>query len=143
MKKQLTVEEAIRSLPKTELAIVMRLRALITDCLPRAEEKGYYGLGVPFYTRHRMICFIWPSSFQWGKKPKDHTGKLVTLGFCQGNRMSNEDGILKAEGRKQVYCMYINSLAELPEDRIRTLLFEAEMIDDGFGLKKKPRKVKR
>lgn len=143
MKKKPTVEEAIQSLPKAELAIVRRLRALITECLPKAEEKGYYGLGVPFYTRHRMICFIWPSSFMWGKKPKDITGKLVTLGFCQGNLMSNDEGILKAEGRKQVYCMYINSLAEINEDQIRALLFEAELIDEGFGLKKKLRKVTR
>lgn len=143
MKKKPTVEEAIQSLPKAELAIVRRLRALITECLPKAEEKGYYGLGVPFYTRHRMICFIWPSSFMWGKKPKDNTGKLVTLGFCQGNLMSNDEGILKAEGRKQVYCMYINSLAEINEDQIRALLLEAELIDEGFGLKKKLRKVTR
>ena len=136
-----TVDEAILLLPKTEQAIVRRLRALILECLPKAEEKGYYGLGVPFYTRHRMICFIWPSSFAWGKKPKENKDKLVTLGFCQGNLMSNEDGVLKAEGRKQVYCMYINSLAEINDDQIRALLFEAELIDETFGLKKKRKKI--
>jgi Domain of unknown function (DU1801) len=142
VKKKPTVEEAIQSLPKAELAIVRRLRALITECLPKAEEKGYYGLGVPFYTRHRMICFIWPSSFMWGKKPKDNTGKLVTLGFCQGNLMSNEDGALKAEGRKQVYCLYINSLADIREEQIRSLLFEAELIDETFSRRKKHTKVR-
>lgn len=142
MKKGRTVDEAILSLPKAEQAIVRRLRALILECLPKAEEKGYYGLGVPFYTRHRMICFIWPSSFQWGKKPKPNIGKLVTLGFCQGNLMSNADGVLKAEGRKQVYCMYINSLTEIQDEQIRALLFEAEMIDEGFGQKKKRSKIR-
>lgn len=132
------------ALPKNELAIVRRLRTLIQECLPKAEEKSYYGLGVPFYTRHRMICFIWPASFVWGKKPKPpNPEKLVTLGFCQGNRMSNEDGVLLAEGRKQVYCMYINSLADIDENQIRALLFEAELIDDTFGRQKKARKVNR
>lgn len=139
-----TVEEAILLLPKPEQAIVIRLRALIQECLPAAIEKGYYGKGVPFYTHHRMICFVWPSSIYWGSKPKEKVGKnkLVTLGFCQGNRMSNEDGLLKAEGRKQVYCMYFNSLAEIEEEKIRALLFEAELIDKDFGAKKKAKKRK-
>jgi hypothetical protein len=140
-----TVDEAILSLPKPEQAIVKRLRALIQECLPAVIEKGYYGEGVPFYTHHRMICFIWPSSLYWGAKPKEKISKnkLITLGFCQGNLMSNEDGILKAEGRKQVYCMYINSLAELDEEKIRALIFEAELIDNEFGRKKKAKKLKR
>lgn len=51
--------------------------------------------------------------------------------------MSNEDGVLRAEGRKQVYVMYFHSLNEIQEDKIRPLLFEAGMVDDAFGEKKK------
>lgn len=139
-----TVDEMILTLPKTEQAIVKRLRSLIQECLPATTEKGYYGVGAPFYTHHRMICFIWPSSLQWGPKSKEkiNKNKLVTLGFCQGNLMSNEDDILKADGRKQVYCVYINSLAEVDEVKIRALLFEAELIDNEFG-ERKAKKVKR
>jgi hypothetical protein len=61
----------------------------------------------------------------------------VSLGFCQGNLMSNEDGILKAEGRKQVYVMYFRSLNDIEENSIRALLFEANLIDDAFGERKK------
>lgn len=140
-----TVDEMILTLPKTEQAIVKRLRSLIQECLPAATEKGYYGVSAPFYTHHRMICFIWPSSLQWGPKSKEkiNKNKLVTLGFCQGNLMSNEGGVLKAEGRKQVYCMYINSLSEIDEEQIRALLYEAELVDKEFGHKKKAKKVKR
>lgn len=140
-----TVDEMLLQLPRKELAIVKRLRSLIQECLPSAIEKGYYGVGAPFYTHHRMICFIWPSSLYWGPKPKEKISKnkLVTLGFCQGNLMSNEDGTLKADGRKQVYCLYINSLAEVDEVKIRALLFEAELINNDFGEKKRARKVKR
>ena len=60
-----------------------------------------------------MICFIWPPSITWGPKKEGQKTKGVTLGFCQGNLFANEDEALLAEGRKQVYCMYFNSLKEI------------------------------
>jgi hypothetical protein len=134
-----TVDEMILNLPREEQVIVKRLRALIMECLPMATEKGYYGEGVPFYTHHRMICFIWPASVFWGPKRTSETQKAkgVSLGFCQGNLMANEEGLLKAEGRKQVYVMYFHSLKDIREDQVRALLFEAAMIDETFGAKKK------
>ena len=121
--------------------MVKRLRALIQECLPQAVEEPKYGLGVPYYSHYRQICFIWPSSFYWGPKKKEESGKppLVSLGFCYGNLMSNEDNVLKAEGRKQVYCMYFKSIDEIDDRQIRTLLYEAELIDESFGKKKKPK----
>jgi hypothetical protein len=134
-----TVDEMILNLPKNERVIVDRLRALVGECIPSATEKGYYGEGVPFYTHHRMICFIWPASVFWGPKrnAETQTAKGVSLGFCQGNLMSNDNGVLKAEGRKQVYVMYFHSLKDINEEQVRALLFEAAMIDDSFGGKKK------
>ena len=84
-----SVDEVIMSLPRSEQVIVKRLRALILECLPKATEKISYR--VPFYKRHRMICFIWPPSIYWGPKKQwnDKEEKGVTLGFCQGNLMSN------------------------------------------------------
>jgi hypothetical protein len=132
-----SIEEVISSLPKSERIIVNRLRSLVLECLPKATEKVSYG--VPFYTHNRMICFIWPPSIYWEPK-KESTNKKekgVTLGFCQGNKMSNEDGVLLAEGRKQVYCMYFKSQEEINEEQIRALLFEAELVDDEFKKKRK------
>jgi len=127
------------TLPKDEQVIVNRLRALIAECLPKATEKGYYGEGVPFYTHNRMICFIWPASVFWGPKRtlENQKSKGTSLGFCQGNLMANEDGVLQAEGRKQVYVMYFHSLKDIDDDQVRALLFEAGMIDDSFGKTKK------
>ena len=133
-----SVDEAIEALPRTEQVIVKRLRALVKECLPKAIEESKYGWGVPFYSHHRLICFIWPPSINWGAKEKnDKKEKGVTLGFCQGNKMSNEDGALLSEGRKQVYCMYFKTLADVNDDQVRALLFEAELVDDGFKKKKK------
>jgi hypothetical protein len=132
-----SVDEVILSLPRNEQMIVKRLRALALECLPQATEKQNYG--APYYTRHRLICFIWPPSLYWGSKKRQNENdkKGVTLGFCQGNRMSNEDGVLLKEGRKQVYCMYFKSLEEINDEQIRALLFEAELVDEGFKKKRK------
>ncbi|MFZ5972916.1 MAG: DUF1801 domain-containing protein [Bacteroidota bacterium] len=134
-----SVEEVILGLPRNEAVIVKRLRALVLECLPKAEEKVSYG--VPYYVHHRMICFIWPPSIYWGRqKPETLQAKGVTLGFCQGNRMSNEDGALLAEGRKQVLCKYYRSLKEIDDAQVRAWLFEAEWIDEGFQKKRKAQK---
>ena len=140
------VDEMVAALPRDERVIVNRLRALVTECIPKADEKAYYGMGVPFYTHNRLICFIWPPSVFWdttGRKKEPRNPKGVSLGFCQGNRMSNEDGVLLAEGRKQVYVMYIKSMNDLDENQVRALLFEAAMVDEEFGLKKKAKKKKK
>lgn len=137
-----TTEEIIQGLPRHEQVIVKRLRSLILECLPKATEKNSYG--VPFYTRNRMICFLWPPSIRWGPKDawNDKEEKGVVLGFCQGNKMSNEDGVLLAEGRKQVYCMYFKTLTEIDEHQIKALLFEADLIDESFARKKKSKQRK-
>jgi hypothetical protein len=140
MRTAITVEEMIMNLPKDEQLIVTRLRSLIMECLPLAIEKPYYGLGVPYYSQHRQICYIFPASALYGCSQvanQSQTNKKVTLGFCQGNRMSNEEGVLQVEGRKQVHVMYINSLRDINEAQVRALLFEASMIDDSFGARKK------
>lgn len=132
-----SLNELILELPKEEQVIVKKLRSLVLECLPKATEKLSYG--APFYTRNRMICFIWPPSIYWSpkQKPGKHHDKGVSFGFCYGNLMSNESGVLLSEGRKQVYCMYFKSLQEIDEVLIRSLLFEAEMLDESFARKKK------
>lgn len=134
-----SVEEVLPGLLPWERKIVQHLRTLVLECLPKATEKLSYG--VPFYSRNRMICFIWPPSITWDpqqlKKKEANLAKGVTLGFSQGNKMSNEDGALLAEGRKQVYCMYFKTLSEIDESQIKALLFEAELVDERFKKKRK------
>lgn len=131
----------LANLPKKERVLVNRLRALVMECIPKAEEKAYYGEGVPFYRHNKLICFIWPASVFWGPKRTSETQKSkgTALGFNQGYLMSNGDGALLAEGRKQVYVMYFQALEDINEAQVKALLFEAAMIDDSF---KKPKKSK-
>ena len=133
------IDQMIESLPRHEQVLVKRLRALVMECIPRATEKAYYDWRIPFYTRNRLICFIWPPSAS-RESTTDHErqkSKGVTLGFNQGNLMSNEDGVLLSEGRKQVYVMYFQKPDDIDEAQVRALLFEAAMIDEQFAKKKK------
>ncbi len=133
------IDQLIAALPRNEQVLVKKLRALVTECIPKAVEKAYEGQAMPFYTRNRLICFIWPPSMTWEPNTNYETRKAkgVALGFNQGNLMSNEDGALLAEGRKQVHMMYFKKLNDIDDAQIRALLFEAAMIDEQFSKKKK------
>jgi hypothetical protein len=81
------VDEMVAALPRDERVLVNRLRSLIAECVPKAEEKAYYGLGVPFYRHNRLICFIWPPSVYWdprGKKDEPRNPKEHHLDFARG-----------------------------------------------------------
>ncbi len=136
-----TVDEMIANLPKAEQVLVQRLRNLVQECLPFATEKAYFGMGIPYYTHNRMICFIWPATVFWGPKRTKETqnAKGTSLGFCYGNLMANDDGALLAEGRKQVYVMYFHKLSDINENQVRALLYEASLVDESFSKKKKRR----
>ncbi len=56
--------------------------------------------------------------------------------------MSNQDRVLLAEGRKQLYCMYFHSLNDIDEAQVRALLFEAGIVDESFRKKKKIETIK-
>jgi hypothetical protein len=94
---------------------------------------------MPFYTRNRLICFILPPSANLEQRVKSENtlSKGVALGFNQGKLMSNNDGILLAEGRKQVYAIYFKNVNDIDERQVRALLFEAAMIDEQFSKKKR------
>ncbi|MGC3943642.1 MAG: DUF1801 domain-containing protein [Chryseolinea sp.] len=142
MATPVTIDDMLSTLPKQERVMVDRLRSLVIECLPKATEKEFYGLGIPFYRHHRLICYIWPSSVLWETDKPDPAKKgVVTLGFCQGYMMSNDEGFLLAEGRKQVYVMYFRKLSEIDDNIIRGLLYEAGLIDDAFGAAKRKSKT--
>ena len=57
--------------------------------------------------------------------------------------MSNEDDVIKSEGRKQVYVLHNLSLSNLDDGEVCALLYEAAMIDSSFKKKESPKKLKR
>lgn len=126
----------IADLPGTERLITSRLRTIILESDPRLQEKLSYG--VPYFFHHRRICFLWPVSHlppRYSLWPENQS--KVTLGLCYGNLLSNEQGILQKEGRKQVYMIRYSSLNEIDETAVREIILEAVLIDEAFKKKKK------
>ncbi|MEZ4946121.1 MAG: DUF1801 domain-containing protein [Cyclobacteriaceae bacterium] len=133
-KNSRSFDEILFGLPRVEQELVKRLRTLIIECIPKATEHVYDDVDFPFYRHNKLICYIWPASMVWKNSPPETPNEKGTaLGFNQGHLMSNEEGTLLAEGRKQVYVMYFKSLKDLDEQQVRARLFEAAMIDDQFA----------
>jgi hypothetical protein len=125
------VETFIAGLESSERVIVNRLRKLILDADPRLQERLSYG--VPYFYHHRRVCFIWPAShFPCSDDRRKEYPEKVQLGFCYGNLLSNDQGVLLAEGRKQVYLMKFTMLSEINDSIIREIVMEAMMVDDSF-----------
>jgi hypothetical protein len=119
-----TLEDFFYDLPPLEQTMVDRLRQIVLDAVPDFEEKLSYG--VPYYFRNTRVCFIWPSSV----KPGPKSG--VVLGFCKGYLLSNEQGLLEAEGRKEVYMITFHQPAEIDEraEAVQEIIHEAVLVDE-------------
>jgi hypothetical protein len=51
------------------------------------------------------------------------------LAFTRGNELSNEQGILESKGRKQVYGLEFEKVADIPVLLIHEILHEAILLD--------------
>ena len=120
-----TIDEFLEFLPVEELKIVNVLRQLVFTCMPDAIEK--LSFNVPYYKRHKTVCFIWPASVLWGKT-KTYEG--VRFGFSNGYLLQDENIYLNKGNRKQIYWRDFISVKDIDVDLLRTYLFEAIMIDD-------------
>ena len=130
--------EFSEALPREEKVIFKYLRDFVLETEPRLIESKSYG--VPYYSRNKRICFIWPVSAPDAPKAKRQKddGTLVSLGFCYGNLLSNVQGLLLAEGRKQVYIIRLRTLKHFTsiENQVAEILNEAVLLDE-FSAKKK------
>ena len=128
------IVDFIASLPNDERILVSKLRALLFDTEPRFREKLSYG--VPYFSRNRRVCFLWPSSAPFGP-----TTAKVSLGFCYANLLSNVQGLLLKEGRKQVYIVRFSSISEIDEKLLLEIIQEALIVDDLFLQEKEIKKI--
>ncbi len=119
-----SIEEFLNYLPAGERAIVDRLRAIVLETVPEADERLSYN--VPYFRRHADVCFIWPGSVGWAGKTKAG----VQLGFTQGVNMHDPHGYLDRGGRKQVCMRVYLDAGDVDPDVVRELLVEAVRVDE-------------
>jgi len=116
------LDDLFAFLPTEELEIVKALRLLVYECIPEVKEKLSYN--VPFFRVKKTICFIWPGSVPWGG-----TFEGVQFGFTKGHLLLNEDNYLAAGKRKYVRTITFSSIKEIDFERLRLLLYEANIVD--------------
>ena len=56
----------------------------------------------------------------------------MTIGFCYGNLLSNDQGLLQKGKRKQVFTIPVNTLADIKEALLREIVNEAIIADNAF-----------
>ena len=126
----------IAELSGAEKIIVSRIRNMILDSDPRISEGLSYG--VPYFSHNRRICFLWPISKQpGGYPPPGPDREKVSFGFCYGNLLSNSQGLMMMEERKQVSVIKLYSPKDIDENSFREIINEAVLVDDQFAKRKK------
>jgi hypothetical protein len=131
----MTVEEFIYELPREEQQMCLRLRDIVLRAAPDFDEKISYG--VPYYFRHRRVCCIWPASAKAGPP------RGVFLGFCRGNLLSNEQGIIEMGNRKRFGLIRYFGVSEIKEEPILEIIQEAIMVDEELTKIKKTKRLQR
>jgi hypothetical protein len=130
-----SIDEFLEFLPEDELKIVEIFRDIVFNNIPDVVEK--LAFNVPFYKRNSNICFIWPASVLWGKK-KTYDG--VRFGFSNGYLLNDPDGFLDKGNRKNVYWKDFKSINEIDISLIKSLLFDAIIIDSELANRNKIKK---
>lgn len=123
--KYASVNDTLDHLPEDELDITLALREIVFECIPEIQERLSYN--VPFYKRHKGICFIWPGAVKWGK---NRTNEGVRFGFNYGTSLTDELGLLEKGDRKSVAYLDVMSVDKIPVDALKAYLFEAAILDE-------------
>lgn len=130
-----SMDELWEFLPEDQLKVVNALRELIFDCIPEVTERLSYN--VPFYKVHKGICFIWPGAVAWGKQIKQG----VDFGFNYGYLLTDEYGYMEMGKRKQVTMRNFKSVRDIDFDMLRSLIYEAVIVDQESTEKKKKKTI--
>jgi hypothetical protein len=87
----------------------------ILELLPEATTAIKYQ--VPFYSYFGNVCYL--------NKGKEH----MYIGFLQGKWLTDEEGLLVADGRKQVRILELPTLKEVYKESTTHLILEAAWLN--------------
>jgi hypothetical protein len=120
------VELFIEDLIDNQKVIMQQLHPTITS-FPEVISKIRYK--IPFYYRKSWICYLNPVK-----------GDKVELAFTRGNELSNEQGLLQANGRKQVRGVIIENANDIPWESLNEIFQEAFLLDEEIKYASKRKK---
>jgi len=110
------VENLIYEFENPQREIMLFFHKLLTDEYLLTNKITFKN---PCYYKNSWICYLKPL--------KD--GK-VELAFMRGNELSNNQGILENNGRKQLRSIEFTSIKEIPIVFIKEILNEAILLDE-------------
>ena len=108
------VEVFILDLPAELRPVFRQLRNIILSASPQIEEKLVYN--IPFFYGKKRIFYLNPLK------------NGVDLGFCDGYLIS-ENLVLETKNRTHVRTIFYSNTAEIDEEILRPLIYEAIIID--------------
>lgn len=118
------VDEFIHSFDGDQREIMLLISRLLLE-QPGVTGKMTYK--IPFFYRRSWLCYL---------NPLKDGG--VEFAFTRGSELSNNSGILSANGRKQVMGAVFYQINEIPVEAVRENIHEAILLDE-----QKPYNVRR
>ncbi|MEM6318719.1 MAG: DUF1801 domain-containing protein [Bacteroidota bacterium] len=86
---------------------------------------------IPFYFRKSWICYLNPIKKTNG----------IELAFTRGNELSNGQGLLSHNGRKQISGVIFNDVADIPVETVLEVFQEALLLDETVPYASKRTKI--
>ncbi|WP_299363559.1 DUF1801 domain-containing protein [Winogradskyella sp.] len=122
------VEDLIYQFNHTQREIILFFHKMLTTDFLLTAKITFKN---PCYYKNSWICYL---------KPIEN--EKVELAFMRGNELSNSQGILKSNGRKQLRSIEISDLKQAPLDLIKDILNEAIFLDETkpYASKRKQKK---
>jgi hypothetical protein len=113
--EEMTVDEFVQARVSPELQpVVAKIRALMKECAPRAEELVSYGL--PCYRGKRVFALFSPNK------------RDITFSFTRGVQFEDKYQLLSGHG-VSARNVKIKTLAEVNEDALRYYIRQALEFD--------------
>jgi hypothetical protein len=123
-------QEYILTQPENYQAIFKRLRQIVLQSAPNIEERIRYG--IPFFDYYGWMCYLSPL-----KKDKG-----VYIAFLRGLELSNEQGILEANGRTMIKSITYTHVKDIEEAPLREIIQESLLLNEEHYKAKKTKKKK-
>jgi len=123
-------QEYVLNQPEHYQPIFKRLQQIVLQSAPNIEERIRYG--IPFFDYYGWMCYLSPL-----KKDKG-----VYIAFLRGFELSNEQGILEANGRTMIKSITYTHVKDIQEEPLREIIQEALLLNEEYFSKKKSKKKK-
>lgn len=110
------VEDFINQLENEQKEVMLYFHELLAHQL-ELEDKIRFK--IPFYYHKSWVCYLNPIK-----------NNAVELAFLYGKELSNQQGLLQANGRKQVAGITFSKVEDIPRDQVYEIIQEALMLDE-------------